>query len=218
MIDWLPLLVGVVLLFFGRSLFWLGLAILGAVAGWNVGIHWLAGQPVWMELLAALAGAILGIVLALCFQLLAAAWIGFVAGGAAATEIAVRLGLFAPGSATGVDTASVSNTAHQIADTATAATTTWNFPAFVESWSRFLPHVAPTVPYLVGGIVGAVLALLFFDWGLIVLTSLYGAALIVRSVGASGIDGGTGKAGLVIFALLAAVGIAVQAWRRAERA
>ena len=41
MIDWLPLLCGVVLLFLGRTLFWVGVGVIGAVIGWQLGLQWL---------------------------------------------------------------------------------------------------------------------------------------------------------------------------------
>ncbi|SDU26729.1 hypothetical protein SAMN05444156_2957 [Verrucomicrobium sp. GAS474] len=191
MIDWLPLLCGVVLLLLGRTLFWVGVAVIGAVIGWQLGLQWLVGRPWWMELLAAVAGAGLGIVLAICFQPLAAAWVGFFAGGAAVCEIAFRLGLV---SSTGPD---------------------WAPPVSLQELGRFIPHIAPNLPFIIGGILGAVLALVLFDWGLIVLSSLYGASLIVRSCGIAAVAGGAGRTGLIVFAVLAAIGITVQAMNRA---
>ena len=38
------------------------------------------------------------------------------------------------------------------------------------------------VPYLIGGIIGAILILVLFDWALIILSSFAGASLIVHSV------------------------------------
>ena len=204
MIDWLPLLCGIALLFLGRTLFWVTLAAIGAVIGWDIGLQWLAGKPWWVELLAALGGAGVGILVALCFQPLAAALIGFVAGGAAACEIALRLGLIAT-SGTDVGTLFTPPQA-------------WHFPASPHEWHRFVPHIAPSLPFLAGGVIGAILALVFFEWGLIVLSSLYGAAIIVRSCGVPEVAGGTGRTGLIVFAVLAATGIVVQAWHRSGKA
>ena len=39
-----------------------------------------------------------------------------------------------------------------------------------------------SVPYILGGIIGAVLLFVLFDWGLIVLSSLSGASLIVHAI------------------------------------
>jgi hypothetical protein len=38
------------------------------------------------------------------------------------------------------------------------------------------------VPYLIGGVIGAILILMLFDWALIILSSFAGASLIVHSV------------------------------------
>jgi uncharacterized membrane protein YeaQ/YmgE (transglycosylase-associated protein family) len=58
---------------------------------------------------------------------------------------------------------------------------------------------------LVGGIIGAVLFFVLFDWALIVLSSLIGASLIAPAVTVDGSLQG------LIFVLLAVIGIAVQA-------
>jgi hypothetical protein len=62
-----------------------------------------------------------------------------------------------------------------------------------------------SVPYIIGGIVGAVLLFVLFDWGLIVLSSLSGASLIVRSITFQS------HALPLLFAVLVIVGILVQA-------
>jgi hypothetical protein len=62
-----------------------------------------------------------------------------------------------------------------------------------------------SVPYLIGGIVGAVLLFVFFDWGLIVLSSLSGASLIVHGIRFQH------SALPLLFAVLVVVGILVQA-------
>ncbi len=62
-----------------------------------------------------------------------------------------------------------------------------------------------SVPYIIGGIIGAVLLFVLFDWGLIVLSSLSGASLIVHNI--------TFKSHALpwLFAVLVVVGILVQA-------
>lgn len=65
-------------------------------------------------------------------------------------------------------------------------------------------HGASWIPFL-GGIAGAVLMLLLFDWTLIVLSALAGARAVLL---AFGLQGGTG---VLVWLALAAVGIAVQA-------
>ena len=64
---------------------------------------------------------------------------------------------------------------------------------------------AISVPYIIGGIIGAVFLFILFDWGLIVLSSLSGASLIVHSI--------TFKSHALplLFAVLVAIGILVQA-------
>ncbi len=60
------------------------------------------------------------------------------------------------------------------------------------------------VSYIIGGILGAILVVLLFDWALIFLSSLSGASLIVHSVRLHG------GASPILFAGLATVGILVQ--------
>jgi hypothetical protein len=64
---------------------------------------------------------------------------------------------------------------------------------------------AVSVPYIIGGIIGAVLLFILFDWGLIVLSSLSGASLIVHGINLQS------HALLLLFAVLVVVGILVQA-------
>ena len=61
-----------------------------------------------------------------------------------------------------------------------------------------------SVPYLIGGIIGAVLLFVLFDWGLIVLSSLGGASLIVHSITFQS------HALPLLFAVLVVIGILVQ--------
>jgi hypothetical protein len=62
-----------------------------------------------------------------------------------------------------------------------------------------------SVPYIVGGIIGALLLFVLFDWGLILLSSLSGASLIVHSTTFQS------HALPLLFAVLVVVGILVQA-------
>ncbi len=59
--------------------------------------------------------------------------------------------------------------------------------------------------FLVGGVIGAVLAALVMDWAIIVMSSLVGSGLIVASLGLQSLQGA------MLAAALAAVGIIVQA-------
>ncbi len=58
--------------------------------------------------------------------------------------------------------------------------------------------------YAIGGIIGLLLVLLLFDWALIALSSLAGAALIVQSLFSQGGAGG------LVFIILFIVGIVIQ--------
>jgi len=67
------------------------------------------------------------------------------------------------------------------------------------------PHSWTWAVYLVGGIVGAILVLILFDWALIVLSSLAGAVLITQNLHLAGLP-----AGILALALLT-LGIIIQA-------
>lgn len=66
------------------------------------------------------------------------------------------------------------------------------------------PRLA-ALPFLLGGVIGALLVIFLFDWALIVLSSLMGSSVIVQSL-----DLGTGLRA-VLFVVLLAVGIGAQA-------
>ncbi len=67
--------------------------------------------------------------------------------------------------------------------------------------------------FIVGGIVGAILVMLIFDWALVILSSLAGAALVARDLFASAPVDNT-----IIFAVLFVVGVVIQAFTmRRER-
>jgi hypothetical protein len=70
-----------------------------------------------------------------------------------------------------------------------------------------------SVPYIIGGIIGALLLFVLFDWGLIILSSMSGASLIVHNIAIQ-------KQVLsLLFVVLVIVGILIQAemmrWSRA---
>ena len=64
------------------------------------------------------------------------------------------------------------------------------------------------IPFIIGGIIGAILVSFLFAWALIILSSLLGAMLVVQGLHLSG--------GLetIVFVALAAAGIFVQAWMK----
>jgi len=71
-----------------------------------------------------------------------------------------------------------------------------------EGWD---PGQISWIPFILGGIAGAVLVILFLDWALIILSSLAGAALIARYFTASE------PYSILIIVILTAAGIITQA-------
>ena len=81
-------LIGIVILFFGRKLFWLCVAAVGFAVGVEIAPH-LVNQPSSvLALLVVLALGVLGALLALFLQKIAIAVLGFLAGGKLASAIA----------------------------------------------------------------------------------------------------------------------------------
>lgn len=67
---------------------------------------------------------------------------------------------------------------------------------------------AAWIAFVVGGILGAVLVGVLFDWALILLSSFVGALLVVQSTGLGP------NAAPIAFFVLAAAGVFVQAWMK----
>jgi hypothetical protein len=131
-------LIGAVILFFGRKLFWLCVAAVGFAAGVEIAPH-LAQEPSpLLALTIALILGLIGALLALFLQKIAIAVLGFLAGGKLAGAVAAAF--------------------------------------FVQ----YAEH--STIIFVIGGIIGAVLLLVLFDWALIVVSSLVGAHLIQSSI------------------------------------
>jgi hypothetical protein len=166
----LSALIGAIILFFGRRLFWLCVAALGFAAGVQLAAH-LGHEPsALLQLTFAVLLGFIGALLALFLQKLAVALAGFIAGG----RLAVGL----------VATFLMQYTAHY--------------------WLTFV----------LGGMIGALLLLLLFDWALIFISSLIGAHLIAEAVVLS-------QAGhALLFTALVVGGVIVQAimFRRHGRA
>jgi uncharacterized protein DUF4203 len=80
-VIWAPVVVGLVLLAFGRRLYWLFVGAVGFAFGLSVATKWLGRQPDLVTLVIALAVGVLGAVLAIFLTRLAVALAGF-AGGA----------------------------------------------------------------------------------------------------------------------------------------
>jgi len=135
---WINILIGLILLFAGRSLFWLFVACVGFASGYHYAqqigaIH----SPILVLALAIGVGAV-GAIIAILFQKAAIVITGFAAGG----YIVLIL-----------------------------------FDQFAG-----LPSQMVWLPYIIGGVLGAVVLFFVFDWALIVLSTMTGATLIVQMV------------------------------------
>jgi hypothetical protein len=157
----LNLLLGIILLLFGRSLYWVFVAVAGFLVGVELGTQLLADQADWVRVLAAVLCGILGAILGMLAQRVAFSIGGLFAGGYLGLAFARAAGT--PGE--------------------------------------------PLVWFAIGGILGAVIAVLVMDWAIIVLSSLAGAAAIV---GQFDIDA---TLATLLFVVLMIVGIIIQARR-----
>lgn len=83
----ISLLLGVLLLFFGRRLFWLFVAAIGFAAGLQLTPYLIHNPPAWMALGVGVVLGLLGMILALALQKIAIAIAGFVVGGHIATSL-----------------------------------------------------------------------------------------------------------------------------------
>jgi hypothetical protein len=81
-------LIGIVILFFGRKLFWLCVAAVGFVAGVELAPHLVTEPSPLLQLTVAIVLGIIGALLALFLQKIAIAVFGFLAGGKLAGAIA----------------------------------------------------------------------------------------------------------------------------------
>jgi hypothetical protein len=154
-------LIGVVVLLFGRKLFWLCVAAVGFLAGIELAPHLVTEPSPLLQLGVALVLGLLGTLLAFLLQKIAIAVVGFLAGGKLAGAIA----------------------------------------------SAFFVHHAQysAIVFVIGGILGAILILVVFDWALIVVSSLIGAHLIQNAI----VLPSAGST--IVFVGLAVIGILVQA-------
>jgi Domain of unknown function (DUF4203) len=154
-------LIGVVILLFGRKLFWLCVAAVGFAMGVEIAPHLVHEPSPLLALTVALVLGIIGALLALFLQKVAIAVLGFVAGGKLAGAIAA---------------------------------------AFFVQYAQY-----STIIFVIGGVIGAILLLVLFDWALIVVSSLIGAHLIQSTIVLPP-SGST-----IVFIGLAIIGIVVQA-------
>lgn len=156
----ITILLGLILLAFGRRLFWLLVGTLGFIAGMTIASRFFPEHPDSHLVVAFALGGVCAL-LAVFLQKFAIGVAGFVGGGYLALMLAERFG-----------------------------------------WAA---GQAPWVPFVIGGIVGALIAGLLFKWALIVLSSIAGAFFVVRPFDL-GVD-----TMLLVIALVAIAGIAFQA-------
>ena len=154
-------LIGVIILFFGRRLFWLCVAAVGFAAGVELAPQLIHEPSPLLALSLALLLGLIGALLAIFLQKIAIAIAGFLAGGKLGVAIAAAF--------------------------------------FVQHAEYYW------LTFLVGGVVGALLLLLLFDWALIILSSVVGAHLIQTAV----VLPATGNA--ILFVVLVLIGVVVQA-------
>ena len=129
------LILGGLLLVFGRKLFWLFVGAVGFFAGMTLAGRYFPDNS-GLLLLISVAVGFIGAVLAVFFQRVAVIGAGFLAGGYLVTTL---LGMFS----------------------VNPASTSW-------------------LPFIIGGILGALLMTVIFDWALIVLSAMTGAVLIAN--------------------------------------
>jgi hypothetical protein len=156
------LIAGLAILFLGRQLFWLFVAVVGFAAGFELATNFLGGQPEWVIVLIALLVGVVGALAAIFLRYVAVAVAGFASGAYLGTVILDML----------------------------ANDSGWMF------WILFIA----------GGAIGAILMLVLFDWALIGLSAVTGAAMLAP------LTGWSSSLQLVLFVTLVVIGIIVQAY------
>ncbi len=79
--EWLNILAGLAILFFGRRLFWLFVGCVGFFVGFKLAGDMLLGQPAWVILVIALVVGVLGAIASVFLQRVFVVVAGFFAGG-----------------------------------------------------------------------------------------------------------------------------------------
>ena len=155
----LTIILGCIVLVFGRKLFWLFVAIMGFLGGVHIAEMFFVEHSLWILLLIGLGAGLLGALLAVIFQRIAFALAGFYGGAYLVLILMQSFGIF---------TSSI-------------------------------------LPPIIGGAIGAIVAVLVMDWAIIVLSCLAGAGAIVATAGLEQ------TVSTFFFALLIIAGIFVQA-------
>jgi len=91
--KFLMIVLGLIMLVFGRKLFWLFVAIVGFLVGMEITKLLLVDQPIWVQLLGGLVAGLLGALLAIFVQRFAFILGGFFAGAYFALLLAHPLGV-----------------------------------------------------------------------------------------------------------------------------
>jgi hypothetical protein len=89
----LMLVLGIILLLFGRRAFWLFVAVAGFIAGITFVTQFMSGQPELVLLLIAIIAGIIGAFLGIVLEWVAILIAGFLAGGYLATTLVTSIGL-----------------------------------------------------------------------------------------------------------------------------
>jgi hypothetical protein len=79
--EWLKILAGLAVLFFGRRLFWLFVGCVGFIVGFELAGDMLQGQPEWVILVIALGVGVIGAIASVFLQRIFIVVAGFFAGG-----------------------------------------------------------------------------------------------------------------------------------------
>jgi len=79
--EWLNILAGLAILFFGRRLFWLFVGCIGFIVGFELASQMLLGQQTWVILVIALVVGVLGAIASVFLQRIFVVVAGFFAGG-----------------------------------------------------------------------------------------------------------------------------------------
>lgn len=95
--KFLMIILGLVVLVFGRKIFWLSVAIVGFLVGMEFSGMLLADQPIWVTLLVGLGAGLIGALLAIFFQRLTFALAGFFGGAYLALMVAQRFDVHSHG-------------------------------------------------------------------------------------------------------------------------
>jgi len=95
--KFLMIVLGLIMLVFGRKLFWLFVAIVGFLFGMEFTKLLLVDQPIWVQLLGGLVAGLLGALLAIFVQRVAFILAGFFAGAYFALLLAHPLGVAGTG-------------------------------------------------------------------------------------------------------------------------